>query len=172
MREFLNSAIPTTRTLSPMLISILLVLFQSPLSIVSAHSLIRTAAGGTSMVGGEPAMAQVPTGSIAGVVRDSSGAAVPGAQVKAVSVTTALARTITTSQRGDFSFPILPAGGYEVSVESPGFQGTARHAEVEGGTTTTADLTLRVGDVKDSLTVEGASPQLHFDSHTVDGVVT
>src|SRR5262245_5166350 len=87
---------------------------------------------------------QAPTGSIVGVVCDPSGAGVPGARVKAVSVTTDLARTITTSEQGGFSFPTLPAGGYEVSVEAPGFQGMVRHAEVEAGTTTTANLTLRV----------------------------
>src|SRR5262245_60856672 len=118
------------------------------------------------------ATAQAPTGSIAGVVRDPSGAAVPGAKVKAVSATTRLVRTTTTAEQGEFSFPALPAGGYEVSVEVPGFQAEIRNAEVQAGTTTTADLILRVGDVKDSVTVNDASPQMHYDSHTVGGVVT
>ena len=115
---------------------------------------------------------QTPTGSIAGVVRDSSGAAVPAARVQAVSAATGLARTIATSAQGDFSFPALLAGEYEVSAEAPGFQRTVREAVVEAGTTTTADFTLRVGDVKDAVTVEGASPLMHYDSHTVGGVVT
>ena len=76
------------------------------------------------------------------------------------------------SAQGDFSFPALLAGEYEVSVEAPGFQRMVRQAVVEAGTTTTADFTLRVGDVKDSVTVDGASPQMHYDSHTVGGVVT
>jgi hypothetical protein len=118
------------------------------------------------------ATAQVPTGSIAGVVRDPSGAAVPEARGEVVSSATALARTIITSAQGDFSFPALPAGGYEVSVEAPGFQSTIRHAEVEAGTTTNGDLTVRVGDVKDFVTVDGASAQMHYDSHSVGGVVT
>ena len=118
------------------------------------------------------ATAQVPTGSIVGVVRDPSGAAVPEARVEVVSNATGLARTITTSTNGEFSFSALPAGGYEVSTEAPGFQSTMRHAEVETGTTTTADLTLRVGNVKDSITVDSALPQMHYDSSTVGGVVT
>src|SRR5580704_14356823 len=68
------------------------------------------------------AMAQAPTGAIAGVVRDPSGAAVSAAQVKAVRAATGLARAIATSARGDFSFPALLAGEYEVTVEAPGFQ--------------------------------------------------
>ena len=59
-----------------------------------------------------------------------------------------------------------------MSVEAPGFQRMVRQAIVEAGTTTTADFTLRVGDTKDSVTVDGASPQMHYDSHTVGGVVT
>ena len=116
--------------------------------------------------------AQSPTGSIAGVIRDPSGAAVPSATAKAVSTVTGLARAIGASAQGDFSFPALLAGEYEVSVEAPGFQRIVREAIVEAGTTTTADFTLRVGDMKDSVTVGGASPQMHYDSHTVGGVVT
>src|SRR5262245_33646535 len=118
------------------------------------------------------ATAQAPTGSIVGVVRDPSGAVVPEARVEVVSDATGLARTIATSAQGDFSFPALSAGGYEVNVEAPGFQSTIRHADVEAGTTTKADFTLRVGDVKDSIAVDAASPQMHYDSHTVGGVVT
>ena len=115
---------------------------------------------------------QTPTGSIAGVIRDPSGSTVSAARVQAVSTATGLARTIATSAQGDFSFPALLAGEYEVSAEAPGFQRTVREAVVEAGTTTTVDFALRVGDVKDSVTVEGASPQMHYDSHTVGGVVT
>ena len=117
-------------------------------------------------------LAQAPTGSIAGVVRDPSGAAVPAAQVKVVSTATGLSRTIACSEQGDYGFPALLAGEYEVSVEAAGFQRTVRRAAVEAGVTTTADFNLRVGDVKESVTVEGASPQMHYDSHSVGGLVT
>ncbi len=118
------------------------------------------------------AIAQSPSGSIAGVVRDPSGTPVFTAQVKAVSTSTGLARTITTSEQGDYSFPALLAGEYDVSVEAVGFQRVVRQALVEAGTTTTADFALRVGDTKDSITVQGAAPQMQYDSHTVGGVVT
>jgi hypothetical protein len=60
---------------------------------------------------------QAPTGTIAGVIRDPSGAAVPAAQVRAVSVATGLARIGISSELGNYSFPALPAGDYEVSAE-------------------------------------------------------
>src|SRR6266849_9126549 len=108
-------------------------------------------------------LAQAPTGTIAGVARDPSGAAVSGAQVKLTSLTAGAARTGVTSEQGDYSFPALLAGEYEVSVEAAGFQRTVRQAAVEAGTTTTADFALRVGDTKESVTVDGASPQMHYD---------
>src|SRR5215216_780491 len=84
--------------------------------------------------------AQAPAGNIAGVVRDPSGAAVVDARVKAKSVTTAFVRMAVTSEHGDYSFPALLAGEYDVSVEASGFQRMARTASVEAGATTTADF--------------------------------
>ena len=118
------------------------------------------------------AIAQTPTGSIAGVVRDPSGATVSAVQIRLVGTSTGFSRTIATSAQGDYSFPALLAGEYNVSVEAHGFLRMDRQAIVEAGTTTSADFTLRVGDTKDSVTVDGASPQIHYDSHTVGGVVT
>src|SRR5437867_3608873 len=94
--------------------------------------------------------AQAPTGTIAGVVRDPSGAAVVGARLKAQSVTTAVLRTAITTEQGDYSFPALLAGEYEVSVEASGFQRMARTASVEAGASTMSDFALRVGEVSES----------------------
>jgi hypothetical protein len=118
------------------------------------------------------ASAQAPTGTITGVARDPSGAAVTGAQVKLTSQATGFARTAVTTEQGDYGFPALLAGEYEVSIEAPGFQRLVRQAAVEAGATTTTDFNLRVGDVKDSVTVDDASPQMHYDSHTVGGLIT
>jgi hypothetical protein len=92
--------------------------------------------------------------------------------VKLTSPASGFSRSAATSEQGGFSFPVLLAGEYEVSIEAPGFQRMVRQAAVEAGTTTTADFALRVGEVTDSVTVVGASPQMHYDSHTVGGVVT
>jgi hypothetical protein len=116
--------------------------------------------------------AQAPTGTIAGVIRDPSGAAVVGARLKAQSVTTAVVRTATTSEQGDYSFPALLAGEYDVSVEASGFQRMARTASVEAGASTMSDFALRVGELSESVTVDSASPQIRYDSHTVGGLVT
>ena len=117
-------------------------------------------------------LAQAPVGTIAGVVRDPSGAVISGTQVQAVSRSTGQARTTVTSAEGDYSFPALLAGEYEVSAEALGFQRIVRAAMVEAGSTTTTDFALRVGEVTESVTVEAASPQLRYDSPSVGGLTT
>src|SRR5947209_6469671 len=107
--------------------------------------------------------AQLPTGTIAGVVRDPSGAAVSGARVRAISLATNDARNETTSEQGDFSFSALAPGDYKVTVEADRFPRMDRAASVEAGATTTADFDLRLGDVKESITVEATSPQIRYD---------
>ena len=120
----------------------------------------------------EICLAQEPVGTIQGVARDPSGGAVAGAQIKLVSLATGLPRMVTTSSQGDYSFPAVLAGEYELSTDAQGFQRTIRRALVEAGTTTTADLDLKIGEVTESATVSGASPQMHYDSNTVSGLVT
>src|SRR6266849_5097370 len=89
---------------------------------------------------------QAPTGTIAGVVRDPSGAVISDAQVQAVNVATGLQRTSAASGQGNYSLPALLAGEYQISAEAAGFQRIIRSVTVEVGGTTTADFDLRVGD--------------------------
>src|SRR5712691_2036383 len=117
-------------------------------------------------------LAQAPTGAIAGIARDPAGAAVAGVHVRLTSRASGFARTAVTSEQGDYSFPALLAGEYEVSVEASGFQRMLRHAVLEAGTTTTTDFNLRVGDVTESVTVDSASPQMRYDSASVGGLTT
>jgi len=116
-------------------------------------------------------VAQAPVGAIVGVARDASGAAVAGAQAT-LTRAAGFARTAATSTQGDYSFPALLPGEYEVSVAATGFQRMVRPVVVEAGVTTTADFVLSLGGVTQSVTVDGAVPQMHYESHTVGGVVT
>ncbi|HEY1271330.1 MAG TPA: carboxypeptidase regulatory-like domain-containing protein, partial [Terriglobales bacterium] len=118
------------------------------------------------------ATAQTPTGFIVGVVRDPSGAAVPAARVEVESKSTGFARTVISSGTGDYSCPALLAGEYEISVEFPGFRKAVRKAAVEAGLTTTTDFSLQIGDEKESVTAESTSAQMHFDSPSVNGLIT
>ncbi len=118
------------------------------------------------------AWAQVPTGTISGVVTDESGAVIPNANVIIHDKGTGADRTLTTGADGAYSAPALTAGVYEVRVEMKGFRTTVREATVEVGATTTADIHMIVGQTNEVVTVEGAAAQIEYDRHTIDGVIT
>ncbi len=117
-------------------------------------------------------LAQQPAGTIAGVVRDPSAGVVRGAQIEVVSQTTAQVRSTVTGDQGEYSFPALVPGKYEVSVNAAGFPRDVRVAVVETGTTTRADFVLGLPKASDAVTVGAASPQMHFDSPSVSGLIT
>lgn len=68
------------------------------------------------------ASGQSTTASLLGVVRDSTGAVVPNAQVTAINAQTALTRTVTTDATGAYLITDLPVGTYRLRVVSPGFR--------------------------------------------------
>ena len=68
------------------------------------------------------ALAQDFRALISGVVRDSSGAVVPGATVAMRNVETNLTSTVKSANDGAYSIPQLPLGTYELAVEAPGFK--------------------------------------------------
>jgi iron complex outermembrane receptor protein len=90
-----------------------------------------------------PAFAQSAPGRIAGVVRDASGAAVPGAGVAAVNQTTGARSTTVSGGDGSYAFDGLAPGSYSVSVELKGFGKVARKdLTVTDSGGATADFTL------------------------------
>ena len=67
------------------------------------------------------ASAQLDTASIVGTVTDQSGAVLPGVTVTATQVGTNATAVVITNDRGEFVFPNLKIGTYEVSAELAGF---------------------------------------------------
>ena len=65
-------------------------------------------------------------GTITGVVKDSSGAVVPGSTVTVVNKATNATRTTTSNAVGLFEFPALPPGIYTVKTELEGFKPASR----------------------------------------------
>jgi hypothetical protein len=115
--------------------------------------------------------AQAPTGTIAGVVTDSSNTFVAAAHVSIVNRATSETRTRTTDADGRFSADALPPGLYGVTAEVTGFKSPQRDAKVDAGTITTANLVLKP-EVTQTIVVDGAVPLLRHDQHQVSGVIT
>src|SRR5436309_14837930 len=92
--------------------------------------------------------AQVLTGSIVGQVADTSGAVVPDAAIKITHRETNQVRSAITNASGDFSFPSLPGGTYDVVVSKTGFQTfSAQALTVSAGQVVRVDAALRVGNI-------------------------
>jgi len=97
----------------------------------------------------------ISTSQINGTVQDSSGLAVPGAQVKATQTETGLVRTVTSGADGGYVITSLPVGPYQVEVTKDGFSKYLQSGivlQVAGNPT--LDVTLKVGTVTDQVQVE------------------
>jgi hypothetical protein len=116
--------------------------------------------------------AQAPTGTIAGVVTDESGAVVVNAPVTVTNKGTGSTRTLFSGVTGNFSVPALPAGEYQVKVTMAGFSTLVREATVETGATTTVDVKLEVGGTQSVVTVEAARAQMEYEQHAIESVIT
>jgi hypothetical protein len=124
------------------------------------------------MVAAWPASAQQATGSIAGVIVDNQGAAVPGAAVTAHNVNTGFTRTATTSTSGLYALTALPVGVYDIVAELSGFTRLELHGIlVRISETHDLNLTLRVAQVSETVTVTAEAPLISTTSSSVGQVV-
>ena len=106
-----------------------------------------------------PAAAQEQSGSIFGVVKDASGAVLPGATVEARSPSLIGVRSTVTDSLGLYRFPTLPPGMYEISANLQGFVAAkVGDVGVQLGKQLPVDLTLRLAGVSESVTVTAESP--------------
>jgi len=108
------------------------------------------------LIGSLDGHTQQTLGSLNGTVVDSSGAAVTGATVIVTNVATNYTATTTTQGTGFYQAFNLPIGTYTVRVSHDGFQTTQlKEIQVQEARTTTANATLRVGQVSTSVEVIG-----------------
>jgi hypothetical protein len=120
----------------------------------------------------KPLFAQAPTSTILGVVKDASGAVVPGATVTVTNTGTGIARTASTGEDGSYRFPALNIGNYQVQVTKDGFQ-TAQHNGIVLAVAQSAeiDMTLELGTVGSTVVVTGEAPLVETTSSTGGGLV-
>ena len=118
------------------------------------------------------AMAQTFRGSILGTITDSSGAAIAGAQVKVISPSTGLSRTIAANDRGEYVASELPLGTYSVTAEKKGFRTTTlTQIPVSVGSPTRADIRLAAGAVAEVIEVSASVPLVETTSNTMGGTI-
>src|SRR3954468_7440165 len=114
-----------------------------------------------------PASAWAQT-TLAGVVKDNSGAVLPGVTVEATSpVLIEKARTAITDGSGRYRIENLQPGTYTITFSLAGFSSVKQENQLLTGTgVTTVDAELRVGGVADTITVSGETPVVDVQSTT------
>lgn len=117
--------------------------------------------------------AQTSTGSITGTVFDSSGAVIPGAQIRLLGTETGdLVRTLASDAAGNFTAPLLRPASYSVEVSAQGFKTMKRAGIVlRVDDAMSLKLTLETGAVSESVTVTGSAELLEAKTNTVGQVV-
>src|SRR5262250_1411023 len=99
-----------------------------------------------AMAGISPALAQITTTGIRGLVRDPNGAVVPNATVKVKDNSTEVEQSTVSSSDGGFLFPNLQFGTYRLTASASGFKtAVVASVVVESGKTTDLSVDLEVG---------------------------
>jgi hypothetical protein len=117
------------------------------------------------LVLGSPAIVSAQA-SIAGQVKDASGAVLPGVTVEASSpALIEKVRSVVSGGTGQYRIELLPPGSYTVTFTLPGFSTVKREGVALTGTfTATIDADLRVGSVQETITVTGETPIVDVQS--------
>ena len=121
-----------------------------------------------------PTLAFAQDSGIAGTVRDTSGAVLPGVTVEASSpALIERVRSVVTDERGEFKIVDLRPGTYTVTFALTGFA-TIRREGITLTTGFTANINgdLKVGSVEETITVSGAAPIVDTQSVIARKVVT
>ena len=103
---------------------------------------------------------------------DSTGSAVPGAEVSITNQDTNISAKLKASDSGQFVFPYLPAGVYTVSISAPGFV-SFKESGVRLDTAQTArvDATLKVSNIETTVEVQAAAARIQTESTSVTGAI-
>ncbi|HLI85056.1 MAG TPA: carboxypeptidase-like regulatory domain-containing protein [Bryobacteraceae bacterium] len=109
---------------------------------------------------------------ISGSVRDASGLAIPGAEIKATQTQTGISRSATSAADGSYVLPNLPTGPYLLEVAKDGFSKYVQSGIVlQVDTTPTIDVAMRVGAVNEQVTVEADAAQVETRTTSIGQVV-
>lgn len=112
------------------------------------------------------------TGEVLGSVSDPSGAAVAGAHVHLKSVLQGWTRDAETSTIGEFQFPAVPAGQYELIVQAPGFQTYSRSGiTLQAVMQAKLDVALQLGIPSETVSVAGNAEQVNTTEATLKTVI-
>src|SRR5438105_13132251 len=110
--------------------------------------------------------------SFSGLVSDPSGARIANATVTLASTEKGITRTFKTDGEGNFSFPLIPAGAYVLTVEAAGFKTFKQQGlNLEVGQSASQSIALTVGSTEQVLVTE-AAPLLQTDNANIGAEIS
>jgi hypothetical protein len=118
-------------------------------------------------------VAQTNRGGINGTVYDPSGAPVPRATVSITNIGTNQTLTLTAAENGTYEATLLEPVTYRITIEAQGFsKEIVEGVKVDTSTVTTANVTLKVGSVTDSVTITAEVSAINAENGTLGQVIT
>src|SRR5581483_11748831 len=125
------------------------------------------------LVLGLPLFGQVERASIIGTVTDSSGAAIPGVQVKVTNEATNTTSRLVTDSAGAYSAVNLIPGSYTIRASQQGFQPQVfRNYVLQVSQRARLDITLAVGTVEQAVEVRASAPLLQTENASIGQVIS
>jgi len=114
-------------------------------------------------------LAQEYRGRIQGMVSDSSGAVMPGANVTLHSLSTGISTLRQTDETGRYLFALVEPGTYSITVEAVGFNTFVEsNVPLAARGDVTVNALLKAGDVRETVTVASEASQVQFNTSKLD----
>ncbi|HEY8549884.1 MAG TPA: carboxypeptidase-like regulatory domain-containing protein, partial [Vicinamibacterales bacterium] len=124
------------------------------------------------LMGARPAAAQAVTGTLTGMVTDSTGAVLPGVTVTIVNAGTGFTRTMVTNAGGEYTAPSIPTGTYNITAELSGFKSvTLSNVTVGVDQRVRMDISLEVGQMTESVEIAASTPLVQTSSSDLSTTV-
>ena len=122
---------------------------------------------------GLPSRAFGQQGTIVGTVTDPSGSVIANVKITITNVDTALVRTFTTNESGQYVVPNLPVGHYNVKAEANGFKASEQKDIVLNvGDRARLDFQMQLGAAAETITVEANAVRVQTDTGEVSNLIT
>ncbi len=118
------------------------------------------------------ALAQITAATISGIVKDESGAILPGVTVEVKNLDTGLTRSVASDANGYFTIPGLAPGPYEARATLQGFAIVVERMRLAVAQQAALNLTLKISAAAETITVVGVSPLVDTRSAALSAVVT
>src|SRR5438552_14854331 len=112
------------------------------------------------------------TATISGSVKDTTGAVLPGVEVKVMQTETSVSRTTVTNETGSYVLPNLPLGPYRLEAALPGFRTFVQTGiTLQVGSSPTVDILLQIGQVSEQVEVEANAALVETRTSSIGQVV-